>query len=74
MIGVTASAGAIIYLAHGEIEPFVAGPTALGVFAGATLGSRTAHRIDVRILRALFVVVLLYTAVQMLRRAAGGGP
>jgi hypothetical protein len=74
MIGVTASAGAIIYLAHGEIDPFVAGPTALGVFAGASLGSRTAHRIDVRVLRALFVVVLLYTAVQMVRRAAGTGP
>jgi uncharacterized protein len=72
MIGVTASAGAIIYLAHGEIEPFVAGPTALGVFAGATLGSRTAHRVDVRVLRALFVVVLLLTALEMGRRALVG--
>jgi len=71
MIGVTASAGAIIYLLRGEIEPLVAGPTALGVFAGATLGSRTAHRIDVRILRALFVIVLIYTAIQMIRRAVG---
>jgi uncharacterized membrane protein YfcA len=72
MIGVTASAGAIIYLAHGEIEPFVAGPTALGVFAGATLGSRSAHRVDVRVLRGLFVVVLLLTAVEMGRRALMG--
>jgi uncharacterized membrane protein YfcA len=71
MIGVTASAGAVIYLSRGEIEPLVAGPTALGVFAGATVGSRSAHRIDVRILRALFVVVLLYTAFQMFRRAVG---
>jgi hypothetical protein len=72
MIGVTASASAVIYLLRGEIDPFVAGPTAIGVFLGASLGSRTAHRIDLRVLRILFVVVLLYTAVQMIRRAVGG--
>jgi uncharacterized membrane protein YfcA len=72
MIGVTASASAVIYLFRGEIDPFVAGPTAIGVFLGASLGSRTAHRIDLRVLRILFVVVLLYTAVQMIRRAVGG--
>ena len=44
-------------------------PTALGVFVGASIGSRVAHRIDVRILRALFVAILLYTAFQMLLRA-----
>jgi uncharacterized protein len=71
MIGITASSGAIIYLLRGEIEPLVAGPTALGVFAGATLGSRAADRVDVRLLRALFVIVLLYTAIQMARRAMG---
>jgi uncharacterized protein len=72
MIGVTASASAVIYLLRGEIDPFVAGPTAIGVFLGASLGSRTAHRIDLRVLRILFVVVLGYTAVQMVRRAVGG--
>jgi uncharacterized membrane protein YfcA len=39
---------------------------------GASAGSRAAHRIDLRFLRILFVVVLLYTAVQMVRRAVGG--
>jgi uncharacterized membrane protein YfcA len=71
MIGVTATASAIIYLLRGGIDPFVAAPTAIGVFLGATLGSRTSHRVDVRVLRTLFVVVLLYTAFQMLRRALG---
>jgi uncharacterized protein len=69
MVGITAAAGAAIYLARGEIDPYVAGPTAIGVFVGASLGSRLAHRIDLRILRWLFVVVLLYTAVQMFLRA-----
>lgn len=71
MIGVTASASAIIYLLRGGIDPFVVGPTAIGVFLGATVGSRTAHRIDVRILRLLFVLVLGYTAFEMVRRAVG---
>lgn len=71
MIGVTASASAVIYLLRGEIDPYVAGPTAIGVFLGASAGSRISHRIDLRILRALFVVVLLYTAVQMIRRTVG---
>jgi len=71
MIGVTASASAVIYLLRGEIDPYVAGPTAIGVFLGATAGSRVAHRINIRILRVLFVAVLLYTAFQMSRRALG---
>jgi uncharacterized protein len=69
MIGVTASASAIIYLLRGGIDPFVVGPTAIGVFLGATLGSRTAHRIDLRVLRLLFVAVLSWTAFEMIRRA-----
>jgi len=68
MIGITASAGAIIYLLRGGIDPYVAAPTAIGVFLGATLGSRTAHRIDIRVLRGLFIAILLYTAWQMLQR------
>ena len=70
MIGITAAASAVIYLLRGEIDPYVAGPTAIGVFLGATLGSRVAHRIGLRYLRLLFVVVMVYTAIQMLLRAA----
>ncbi len=69
MIGITASASAIIYLLRGGIDPYVAAPTAIGVFVGASIGSRVAHRIDLRILRGLFVAILLYTAWQMLQRA-----
>jgi uncharacterized membrane protein YfcA len=68
MVGITAAASAVIYLIHGEVDPYVAGPTAVGVFLGASLGSRIAPRIDLRILRLLFVVVLLVTAVQMVVR------
>jgi uncharacterized membrane protein YfcA len=71
MIGITASASAIIYLFRGGLDPYVAGPTAIGVFVGASLGSRIAHRVDVRLLRFLFTAVLLYTAYQMLLKALG---
>jgi uncharacterized membrane protein YfcA len=69
MIGITASASAIIYLLRGGIDPYIAAPTAIGVFLGASIGSRVAHRIDLRVLRGLFVAILLYTAWQMLQRA-----
>jgi uncharacterized membrane protein YfcA len=71
MIGITASASAIIYLLHDGIAPNVAGPTAIGVFIGASAGSRLSHRVNMRFLRVLFVAVLLYTAFQMVRRALG---
>ena len=68
MVGITAAASAVIYVIHGEVDPYIAGPTAIGVFLGASAGSRIAHRVDLRVLRFLFVAVLLYTAIQMLLR------
>ena len=69
MIGITATASGVIYALHGGIDPYVAGPTAIGVFTGATIGSRLAPRLDLRYLRLLFVVVLMITAIQMLLQA-----
>ena len=69
MIGVTAVASAIIYLLRGGLDPYIAGPTAIGVFVGASVGARVASRVDVRLLRILFVVVLGWTALQMALRA-----
>jgi uncharacterized membrane protein YfcA len=71
MMGITATSSAVIYLLRDQIDPFVAGPVALGVFIGASMGSRLAHRVDLRFLRWLFVAVLVYTAVQMSMRAMG---
>jgi len=71
MIGITAVSSAVIYLLRGQIDPFVAGPTAVGVFAGAMIGTRIAPRVDVGVLRWLFVVVLAYTAFQMGQKALG---
>ncbi len=69
MMGITAVSSAVIYAVHGEIDPFIAGPIALGVFVGASTGPRIAHRIPINVLRWVFVAVLVYTAVQMTRKA-----
>jgi uncharacterized protein len=69
MVGITAAASSLIYVIHGGIDPYVAGPTAIGVFLGASAGSRLSHRVDLRVLRLLFVIVLGYTAIQMFLKA-----
>jgi uncharacterized membrane protein YfcA len=69
MVGITASTSAIVYLLRGGIDAYAAGPTAVGVLIGASLGSRLGPRIDVRSLRIAVVAVLLYTASQMASRA-----
>lgn len=69
MIGITASASAFVYVIRGGIDVFAVGPTAVGVFIGATLGSRYGRRVGQRFLRWLFVGVLLFTAFEMARRA-----
>lgn len=71
MVGITASTSAIVYLLRGGIDAYATGPTAVGVFIGASLGSRLGHRVHLPLLRLLFVAVLLYTAVEMARRALG---
>jgi len=58
-------------LFRGGIDPYVAAPTALGVFAGASLASRLSDRVDLGILRLLFVAVLVITAAQMALRGFG---
>jgi len=66
MIGVTAAASAGVYFSRGQIDPFIAGPVAIGVMAGAFIGSHTLGRISSRTVRFIFVAVLTVVAVQML--------
>jgi uncharacterized membrane protein YfcA len=73
MIGVTAGAGALVYLARGDVSPVLAAPVALGVAAGALAGSRMLVRWSSRLLRPAFVVLLLFVAVEMAWRALRSG-
>ena len=71
MIGVTAAASAGIYFWRGDVEPVVAGPVAVGVLLGATMGARFLVHARNETIRVLFVVVLAAVSVQMLLRGAG---
>jgi uncharacterized membrane protein YfcA len=69
MMGLTAAAGAYAYLLRGDIDPRFAAPVILGVAAGAAIGAGISARLRTSWLVGLFVVVLLYVAVQMALRA-----
>jgi uncharacterized protein len=64
-IGVTAATSAAIYYGKGYMDPAVAAPTALGILIGGLIGSRVGTRLPAKVLRAIFAVVLLVFAVQM---------
>jgi uncharacterized membrane protein YfcA len=71
MIGVTSAATASVYFAHGDIHPLLATPVALGVLAGATLGTRLMARLRNATVRKAFLPVLAYLAVSMILRGLG---
>jgi len=66
MIGVTAAASAGVYFSRGQIDPFIAGPVAIGVMGGAFIGSHMLGRTSSRLVRFSFLVVLTVLAAQML--------
>lgn len=72
MIGVTAGAGALVFLARGDVATVVAAPVALGVTIGALIGSRILPYANVQALRTMFVGILLLIAVEMGWRALSG--
>jgi uncharacterized membrane protein YfcA len=72
MIGVTAAASAGVYFSRGQIDPFIAGPVAIGVLAGAYIGAHTLGRISSGTVRRIFVIVLTVIAIQMLYKGVIG--
>ncbi len=73
MIGVTAAASAGVYIARGDVSARIAAPVALGVLAGAMIGSRLLVRLSSRTVRLIFLPVLLAVAAEMLARSVGLG-
>jgi uncharacterized membrane protein YfcA len=68
IIGVTALAGASVYLAAGLIEPGLAAPIILGVVAGAFLGTRLLVKITNQVVRNIFLVILIVLGIEMILR------
>jgi uncharacterized membrane protein YfcA len=65
-IGITATAGVVTYVVHGEVRPLYAVllgvPAAVGSFGGSTLQ----QRLPVRTLSYLFAALLVAIAIDML--------
>jgi len=71
MIGVTAAASAGIYFSRGDIPPLIAAPVALGILIGALVGARVLAHLSNRILRIIFLVVIVIAAVEMVLHGFG---
>jgi uncharacterized membrane protein YfcA len=72
MIGVTAGAGALVFLARGDVSTVIAAPVAIGVTIGALAGSRILPYANVKWLRMGFVIILVLIALEMAWRAVNG--
>jgi hypothetical protein len=72
MIGVTAAAGAGIYLSRGYIDPGLAMPVMLGVLAGSLAGARVLAGTQVRVLRVIFALVIGALAIEMIYSGLAG--
>jgi len=69
MIGVTATAGAVIYYGRGDLIPQLAAAAVLGVHVGSAAGMRFGQRLGQRALSLLMAIVLFTVAVLMLVRS-----
>jgi len=71
MMGVTAAASATVYFFNGSIRPDIAAPLAIGVLVGATIGARLMQVLKPRIIRMIFIPIILYMGVQMALKGFG---
>ncbi|ERL64260.1 sulfite exporter TauE/SafE family protein [Schleiferilactobacillus shenzhenensis] len=71
MMGVTAAASATVYFFNGSIQPQIAAPLAIGILLGATVGTRIMQHLPSRVIRMIFIPILLYMGVQMALKGFG---
>lgn len=71
MIGVTATASALVYLLAGEVALFWTAPLVVGILLGSRLGADAHRTIPVVALKRLFVGALIVAAALMALRGAG---
>ncbi len=72
MIGITGLASALVYLQRGQVLVSLVAPIALGVVAGAAVGTRLLPRLPATTVRSSFLVVLAVVISQMLYRGIVG--
>jgi uncharacterized protein len=71
MIGVTATASALIYLLAGQVALFWTAPFVIGMLIGSRLGTEAHRAVSAAQLKVLFAGILCLAAVLMALRGAG---
>jgi uncharacterized protein len=71
MIGVTAAAGAGVYLRRGMVLPYLVVPVAIGVVLGALAGTLLMERMSNMLIRKIFALAMGVIGTQMLLRGIG---
>jgi uncharacterized protein len=72
MIGVTAAAGAGLYLRDGYLAPGLVMPVMLGVLTGSLIGSRLLVRAPVKTLKRIFAVLVIAMGAEMIFKGITG--
>ncbi|RAJ08220.1 hypothetical protein LX64_00867 [Chitinophaga skermanii] len=72
MMGVTATASAVVYLQRGYIQPGICMPVVIGVLLGALTGARILIRSSPGKLKLFFAIVITLLALQMIYNGATG--
>ncbi|MGX7111843.1 sulfite exporter TauE/SafE family protein [Gemella cuniculi] len=71
MMGVTATASALIYFFNGTINPTIAAPIAIGTLIGSRTGAKVMQHLDAKYIRYIFLPILLFTVVNMFLKGLG---
>lgn len=66
MMGVTATASAVIYLQKGYIEPGICMPVVIGVLLGAMTGAKILVKANPKKLRMFFAIIIIGLALNMI--------
>lgn len=71
MMGVTATASALIYFFNGTINPMIAAPIAVGTLIGSRTGAKVMQYLEAKYIRYIFLPILLFTIVNMFLKGVG---
>lgn len=68
IIGMTALAGASVYLFSGLLQTYLVAPIVSGMLIGSLIGARILNKLSNRIVRLVFITLLVYAITQMIYR------
>lgn len=72
IMGTTAIVGLLVFAAKGNLLNSIAIPIGIGMFFGAQIGSRVNQKIDPTRLKNIFVLLIMFIAIQMIINTVSG--